>query len=163
MTKASVAAVLGVLLGAIPAAVAAQDVPSVVPRPIQFGPEVALGSGGWDLAVGGRVVYPGLGKMVTVNGLEAYGSWDLHFPEGGNMWEANANATYNVTLAGVPKLSPYVGGGLSYIHGSGAGDLGFNVLGGARFTLASKFHAFAEARIAFHDDSHLVATFGVLF
>jgi len=124
-----------------------------------------------DFGVGARLNYPTLGQIVGVRGLEAHGSFDWHFPGSDlTLWEANLNATYAVAIAGLPKLAPYVGGGLSYVHTSldvlgvsvSGSDTGFNALAGARFTVASKYRMFAEARFAFHDSTHFVLTAGLL-
>jgi hypothetical protein len=132
-------------------------------RAIQFGPQITWGDG-FGIGAGARVNYPSVGRMVGVRGLGAYAAFDYHFPEAGNVWELNANATYEVAIRSMPKLAPYVGGGLSYVKWtSGGGDLGFNALAGARFTVASKYRMYAEARMAFHESAHLNLTAGVLF
>ena len=161
MRQAKVLAVL-VALATLPGALAAQAAQDNA-RPIQFGPQVSWGDG-FGVGVGARVNYPTVGQMVGVRGLETYASFDYHFPSVGNMWEANLNATYAVAIASMPKLAPYIGAGLSYVKWtSGGSDLGFNALAGARFTVASKYRMFAEARMAFHASAHLFLTAGLLF
>ncbi len=139
---------------------------SAATRPIRFGVQADWGTDNIDFGVGARLVYPGFATVVGVNGLEAYGSFDLFFPSGGNYWEINPGITYNVTLPGVTGFSPYVGGGLGIAHWSGGGvshtDAGLNLLGGGRFTIG-KLSAFAEGRIELSGGEHFVATFGLLF
>jgi len=107
-----------------------------------------------------------------VAGLEGYASFDFFFP--GNSvtyWELNPGVTYNITLAGLTGLSPYVGGGLNLAHISvdlgsfgSASDTktGLNLLAGSRFGLG-KMSAYAEGRFEVGGGERFVATFGILF
>jgi len=106
-----------------------------------------------------------------VSGLEGSASFDWFFPSAGNRFisgdyfEINVNALYPVAIASVPKLSPYVGGGLNIGHESFTGGsdtrIKLNALAGARFALG-KFSTFAEAKIELGGELFAL-TFGVLF
>ena len=141
-------------------------------RAVQFGPEVSFGtSSGSGLGVGARVVYPGLGQMVKVNGLEAFASFDMFFPGSPlKYWEINANATYKVPGMSA-SFAPYVGAGLNYanqtvdipIFGSvSSSSTGLNLLAGARYPMG-KLNLFAEAKVELHSGSQFVITGGLLF
>jgi len=136
-------------------------------RPVRFGVQADWGTDNIDIGLGARIVYPGLGTVLNVKGLEGYASFDYFFPGHSiTYWEINPGVTYNVTLNGVTGFSPYVGGGLNIAHASagGIGDTkaGLNLLGGGRFALG-KLSAYAEGRIELSGGEHFVATFGILF
>jgi opacity protein-like surface antigen len=148
----------------------------------QFGPQVNIATQHIGLGVGGRAVFTGLGSAVKVPGLGAFGSFDWFFPGNSygvspSVWEINVNATYDLKIAGLTGVAPYVGGGVNYLHWStGAGtvlgfpvpsasgsETGLNLLGGGRFNLTPKLHAFAEARIEVRSGGAFVVTGGLLF
>lgn len=136
-------------------------------KPVRFGVQADWGTDNVDFGVGARIVYPALGTMLNVKGLEGYGSFDLFFPGSGlTYWEINPGVTYNVTITGVTGFSPYVGGGLNIAHASagGASDTraGLNLLGGGRFALGA-LAAYAEGRIEISGGERFVATFGIMF
>jgi hypothetical protein len=165
-------AMVGLVVVAALAVVSQQAVAQANVRPIRFGVQGSWASDNVDFGVGARVVYPALGTMVKVAGLEGYASFDFFFP--GNSvtyWELNPGVTYNLALSGLKGVSPYVGGGLNVAHisvdlgGFGTASdtkMGLNVLGGGRFGLG-KLSAFAEARYEIGGGERFVATFGILF
>ena len=162
MRKAMVG--LAVVAGLVTQTAAAQTTASV--RPLRFGGEVNWATD-TDFGVGGRVVYAALGEKVGLSGLEGILSMDVFFP--GNsvtFLDLNANVAYPLRLTGMPKLSPYVGGGLNVAHssytGGSATHVGLDVLAGSRFALGA-LTAFGEGKIEFHSGSQFVLTFGVLF
>jgi hypothetical protein len=170
MRKVLVGLVVAAGLGLAAQAAVAQ---TAAARPFMFGGEANYGtSSGSKLGVGARVVYPALGQMLKVDGLEAFASFDLFFPSSPlKYWEINANATYAVPGVGSATFKPYVGAGLNYAHSSvdipifgsvSASSTGLNLLGGARFPMG-KMNLFAEAKVELHSGSQFVITGGVLF
>jgi hypothetical protein len=162
-------AMVGLAVVAAMAVVSQQAVAQAQVRPIRFGAQ-ATWANDFDFGVGARVIYPALGKMVGVSGLEGSASFDWFFPSLGNYFEINVNALYPVAIASMPKLRPYVGGGLNIAHSSwdvvivsySSTDIGLNALAGARFALG-KFSTFAEAKIELSGGEQFAVTFGVLF
>ena len=175
MRKLMTAATLVAAMGLVAQAAAAQT--SAAPlRPISFGIQGSFMTQSVGPGVGARVVYNGLAKTVNVKGLGVYGAFDYFFPGSSfgvspKYWEINAGATYDIPVASMPKLTPYVGAGLNYAHTSvtfggstsSASKTGLNVLGGGRFTLGSSLKAFAEARLELGGGGAFAATFGILF
>ena len=162
-------AMVGLAVVAAIAVVSQQALAQAQVRPIRFGAQ-ATWANDFDFGVGARVIYPALGKMVGVSGLEGSASFDWFFPSLGNYFEINVNALYPVAIASMPKLRPYVGGGLNIAHSSwdvvivsySSTDIGLNALAGARFALG-KFSTFAEAKIELSGGEQFAVTFGVLF
>jgi hypothetical protein len=164
MRKVIVGLAVVAAMGLVTQTAAAQTTASV--RPLRFGGEVNWATD-TDFGVGGRVVYAALGEKVGLSGLEGILSMDVFFP--GNsvtLFDLNANVAYPLRLAGMPKLSPYVGGGLNIAHssytGGSATHVGLDVLAGSRFALGA-LTAFGEGKIELHSGSQFVLTFGVLF
>jgi hypothetical protein len=173
MRKAMVAVAFVAATGLVAQTAAAQ---TAAVKPIQFGVQADFATNNYGPGVGARVVYHGLATTLKVPGLGVYGSFDYFFPSshwgtGLSFWEINANATYDLRLAGVTGVAPYVGGGLNYAHLSAdcapydcSGSwTGLNLLGGARFKLTPKLNAYAEGRIELRTGSAFVLTGGVLF
>lgn len=182
--RSSVVGVAMVALSAMSAATAvAQSAPAATQpvaaaRPVMFGPEVSFGlRSSSKLGVGARVVYPGLGQMVKVEGLGAFASFDYFFPGSSiTFWEVNANATYTIPRVQAP-VAPYVGAGLNFSHvgtpsvsvpgfgtvgGGSSSYVGLNVLAGVRYP-AGKVTAFGEVKFELRTGSQLVLTAGALF
>ena len=162
-------AMVGLAVVAAMAVVSQQALAQAQVSPIRFGAQVTWADD-FDFGVGARVVYPGLGKMVGVSGLEGAASFDWFFPSIGSYFEVNVNALYPVTITSMPKLRPYVGAGLNVARYSAdlvlisvsSTDVGLNALAGARFALG-KFSTFAEAKLELSGGEQFAVTFGVLF
>jgi hypothetical protein len=156
MRKLMIAAALAGAMGLAAQSAAAQA------RPVTFGPELSWMSNSVGAGLGARVIYPGLGSALQVNGLEAYASFDYFFPSHATFWEINAGASYTVPVEGLRGFAPYVGGGLNVAH-PGTTSLGLNILGGGRFTISPKLHGFAEARLELRSGTPFVLCAGILF
>ena len=162
-------AMVGLAVVAAMAVVSQQSLAQAQVRPIRFGAQATWADDS-DFGIGARVLYPALGKMVGVSGLEGSASFDWFFPSLGNYFEINVNALYPISIAGMPKVSPYVGGGLNVARRSvdlvivtaSSTDIGLNALAGARFALG-KLNTFAEAKIELGGGEQFALTFGVLF
>ncbi len=162
-------AMVGLAVVAAMAVVSQQALAQAQVSPIRFGAQVTYADD-FDFGVGARVIYPALGKMVGVSGLEGSASFDWFFPSVGSYFEVNVNALYPVAIASMPKLRPYVGAGLNVarysvdlgIVSASSTDIGLNALAGARFSMG-KFSTFAEAKLELSGGEQFAVTFGVLF
>ncbi len=113
-----------------------------------------------DFGVGGRV----LGNIEDAN-LEAVGSFDVYFPDGGSFWTVNANLFYHFHLEENPSVLPYLGGGLNIAtvsNGDSQTEAGLNLGGGIRFPL-DNVSPFIEAKTVLSDVDQSVLSFGVIF
>jgi len=135
---------------------------------VHFGAEASWGSD-TDFGVGARLAY-GLGGLIQNVPLALHASFDWFFPGSGlTWWEINGNVVYNFDVRTMPTITPYLGAGLSFAHAGFSGlasdnNLGFNLVGGAQFKLASsKITPFAELRLDAHSGSQMVLTGGILF
>lgn len=114
----------------------------------------------------------------VASGLWIASSFDYFFPDQGfgtsvddvDYWEFNANLLYDIALANVTNLVPYIGAGLNVARvsttvGSESAsntDLGLNIVGGASFPLAS-VTPFVEVRIEVEGGEQFVVAGGILF
>ena len=135
---------------------------------VHFGAQASWGSD-TDFGVGARLTY-GLGGLIQNVPLALHASFDWFFPGSGlTYWEINANVVYNFDVRTMPTITPYLGAGLGLAHASVSGfgsdnNLGFNLVGGAQFKMASsKITPFAELRLDAHSGSQMVLTGGILF
>ena len=135
--------------------------PGVLSAQIDLGPQVNWGDD-VDFGVGGRV-WLGIPAGIP---LAAIGSFDYFFP--GNdvtYWEFNANAVYSFPIPS-DVVAPYAGAGFNIAHASansvGNTELGFNILGGAKFTVG-QFTPFGELRFELSGGEQFVITGGLLF
>ena len=135
-------------------------------EPARFGFQVSYGDDS-NFGVGGRVRY-GMQSLFPNAPLSSIASAEIYFPGNSVTWlDFNYNVVYNFRPAGAPKLTPYAGGGLNFVHVSGGGTsasrLGLNVLGGTEFRSTGRVTPFAEIRLSMGDASQLVLTGGIKF
>jgi hypothetical protein len=174
MRKLMTAAALVVAVGLVAQTAAAQTAGAA--KPFSFGVQASFMTQSVGLGVGARAVYSGLGTTLNVPGLAAYGAFDYFFPGSSygvspKYWEINAGATYDIPVASLPSITPYVGAGINYAHTSvsvsgfeaSASKTGLNILGGGRFKVGQSLNAFAEARLELGGGGAFAATVGVLF
>lgn len=127
----------------------------------------------------------GLGARASValpvEKLSVVPSLDIFFPSTGvpgssmSWMELNGNLHYAFSVASMPTITPYAGGGLNIARVSSKFDFlgekysgsdtkaGLNILGGVDFGSIGKVKPFAELRFATIADGHLILTSGVHF
>jgi hypothetical protein len=135
--------------------------------PIRFGVQVNYGNDS-EFGVGGRLRHSlqGLFPRAPLSGIA---SLDVYFPGNSVTWiEANYNVVYNFHPASAPKVTPYAGSGLNFVHvdvgPASDSKLGINFLGGIEFRSAStRVTPFAELKVTAGGGDQLVVTGGIKF
>jgi hypothetical protein len=97
-------------------------------------------------------------------------AFDYFFPDSPvNYWELNGDLAWGLPIRG-SRLAVYLGGGLNLAHnslsgipGSGATDLGVNLLLGLRFPTGTGLTPYVELRPELGGGERLVLTTGILF
>lgn len=155
--------------------------PTALDAQVSLGGQLSVADD-YDLGLGARATF----GLPTAAPLEIIAMADYFFPDGVtgvdiSYWEVNANLVY---LFNIPSsiVAPYAGGGLNFarysasvdlsqfgievpgapaIEGSQS-DLGFNLLGGAKFNLGS-ITPFGELRLEVAGGDQFVFSGGALF
>src|SRR5205085_7225377 len=109
-------------------------------EPMRFGVQVNYGNDS-HFGVGGRIRHS-LQGLFPAAPLSGIASVDIYFPGSSVTWfDLNYNVVYNFRPASAPKVTPYAGAGLNFVHlsgnGASASRLGLNLLGGMEFRSAS--------------------------
>jgi hypothetical protein len=129
---------------------------------VHFGPQLNWASNGVGFGVGGRVEASLAKAIPTAKGLGVIGTFDVYFPSGATGWALSGSASYHFDITGA-KVAPYVGGGLTILHGTRTGA-GLNLLAGTDFPALGKVTPFGELRILLvHGTSAFALSGGVLF
>lgn len=151
---------LGILTAAAIAAAFSLAAPATADAQVNFGVQGNYGTEVEAIGVGARATF----DIPGAQGFGLAGSFDYFFPDLGDYWEINANATYG--FAGQSSLDPYVGAGLNYANsgnGVSVSDTGLNFLGGVEFGGGGGITPFVEGRYGTAFTGQLVLTGGILF
>jgi len=153
-------AAVAIALCLAPAGLAAQGLP-------RLGGQVSFAENA-NAGLGLRLEAPlGLTRRQDIR-LDA--GFDYYFPDSPfNYWELNGDVSWGFPI-GASRMSVYLGGGLNVAHssvtgavGSGATDVGLNVVAGLRIPAAARFTPFVELRPELGGGNRLVLTTGIVF
>jgi len=137
--------------------------PTAETHPLRFGAQLSYAFEAEQVGVGLRMQHP-LRKILgssRVDGLAEL-NW---FPGDFNIFDLNYNVIYRFNA---PSVTPYAGGGLAFLVGSGNGntesDLNLNVVGGIEFKPMGVLTPFVQLRYLFAGDGDgLILSGGVFF
>ncbi|MDA7501695.1 outer membrane beta-barrel protein [Chitinophagales bacterium] len=125
--------------------------------------------------VGGGLTYSlkeGVG--IGINARAAFGitetidivpSLNFFFPEVGSLMGFNGDVHYNIEAGDALNVYPLAGLNYTRVSANGfsAGEIGFNLGGGASFAVSDNLDGFAEVKYVVGDFDQLAITVGILF
>jgi hypothetical protein len=125
--------------------------------PVRLGPHIGYNFDADALLLGAQLTMP------LTPRIELYPTFDYYFVSPGTLWGLNADVKFRPPT----RLGAlYVGGGLNYLHASGAGisngDVNLNLLGGWEFRRRPRA-PYAEARLILGNGSAFQVVGGFSF
>jgi outer membrane protein W len=149
----------------LPAVAQAQAAAPAASKPMAFGVQASYASDDVNFGVGLRYQNT-LNKLAGNLPLRLAASAEWFFPDGGDIYDINANVLYAFNLQGSP-LRPYAGAGLNFTmvspdNGDSDNEIGANIVGGVGFT-TGKLKPFVEARYTTSYDGRFIISGGLLF
>lgn len=126
-----------------------------------FGVQGSYGTEVEAVGVGARAML----TFPQSGGFGAMGSFDWFFPDAGDYYEFNGNATYTFQTSG-GSVAPYLGAGLNVAtssNGISVTNSGVNFLGGLQLGSGGPVTPFVEGRYATTDTGQFLVTGGILF